>query len=443
MPRISVVIITYNEERNIERCLQSVQGVADEILVVDSYSTDRTEEICKRYHVRFVRHFFEGYIEQKNWATLQARYDHVLFLDADEALSDALRQSIMQVKTNWTHDGYTFNRLTNYCGHWIRHTSWYPSRKLRLYDRRKGQWDGINPHDQFVMSEESAIRHLQGDLLHYSYYTIEQHLQQINNFTEIIAGSYYQKGLCPTFLWHVVFHPLWRFFRDYFIKLGFLDGFYGFVISVNGAYEVYLKYLKIYHRIRTERRQSPFRLCFYWASDEWNVAAESLFAYMVGLQQKGVELSLVAPSGSSILKKAKSARMNYFPITSSGNKIIPAFFSAWRFISYLKSYRVAAIVADEADKISFITRCARWAEVPHIIIQRTDYIGTVPANSVKHYYRYQVNGTIIDSDIKFYTYLINHYEWITHQKTDNQSASAIVNNTTMADYISVNNNEEI
>jgi hypothetical protein len=135
--------------------------------------------------------------------------------------------------------------------------------------------------------------------------------------------------------------------------------------------------------------------------------------------------------------------MNYFPITSSGKKIIPPFFSAWRFISYLKNYRVAAIVTDEADKISFITRCARWAEVPHIIIQRTDYIGTVPANSVRHYYRYRVNGTIIDSDIKFYTYLINHYEWIIHQKTDNQSASVTVNNTTMADYISVNNNEEI
>ncbi|MGC8803100.1 MAG: glycosyltransferase family 2 protein, partial [Bacteroidales bacterium] len=289
MPCISVVIITYNEERNIERCLRSVQEIADEILVVDSYSTDRTEEICRHYGVRFVQHAFEGYIEQKNWATWQARYDYVLFLDADEALSDTLRKSIMDVKSSWTHDGYTFNRLTNYCGRWIRHTSWYPSRKLRLYDRRKGQWDGINPHDQFVMAEKATIRHIDGDLLHYSYYTIAQQIEQINNFSEIIAQSYHQKGLLPIFAWHLVFHPIWRFFRDYFIKLGFLDGFYGFVISLNGAFEVYLKYLKIYHRIRTERQQPPFRLCFFSASEKWDSYTESFFSYVDGLKQKGVE----------------------------------------------------------------------------------------------------------------------------------------------------------
>ncbi|MCX7986345.1 MAG: glycosyltransferase family 2 protein, partial [Bacteroidales bacterium] len=312
MPCISVVIITYNEERNIERCLQSVLDIADEIVVVDSYSTDRTEEICYRYRVRFLQHPFEGYIEQKNWATAQAKFDHILFLDADEALSDELKKSIKYVKDNWTHDGYTFNRLTNYCGHWIHHTSWYPSKKLRLYDRRKGKWDGINPHDQFVMYENTQVKHLKGDLLHYSYYTIEQQISQINNFTEIIARSYHQKGLIPLFGWHVLFHPLWRFFRDYIIKLGFLDGFYGFIVSLNGSYEVFLKYLKVYQQIRTERKESPFRICFYFPSKNWGTQEEHMFRYMLSLHQSGLSVSVAAPAGSPALYKAKEARVYFY-----------------------------------------------------------------------------------------------------------------------------------
>ncbi len=154
--RISAVIITFNEERNIGRCLESLVGVADEIVVVDSYSTDRTEEICKSFDAKFIRHRFFGHIEQKNWAILQASSPYILSLDADETLSDELRKSILQVKKDWTHDGYNFNRLTNYCGKWIRHTSWYPARKLRLWDSRKGHWGGYNPHDRFLLTEKSS-----------------------------------------------------------------------------------------------------------------------------------------------------------------------------------------------------------------------------------------------------------------------------------------------
>ena len=124
---ISAVIITLNEERNIGRCLDSLQGVADEIVVVDSYSSDRTEEICRSHGARFIQHRFAGHIEQKNWAILQASHPYVLSLDADEALSYELTSSILEVKGNWTHDAYYFNRLTSYCGKWIRHTTWYPS----------------------------------------------------------------------------------------------------------------------------------------------------------------------------------------------------------------------------------------------------------------------------------------------------------------------------
>src|ERR1035437_3751774 len=132
MIQLSVVIITYNEEYNIARCLESVKTIADDIVVIDSFSTDKTKEICESAGVRFVQHKFEGHIEQKNWAITQAKFPHILSLDADEALDGTLIKSILEVKNNWKYDGYYMNRLTNYCGKWIYHCGWYPDRKLRL-----------------------------------------------------------------------------------------------------------------------------------------------------------------------------------------------------------------------------------------------------------------------------------------------------------------------
>ncbi|MBT8332765.1 MAG: glycosyltransferase family 2 protein, partial [Deltaproteobacteria bacterium] len=138
--KISAVIITYNEERNIGRCLDSVREVADEIVVVDSYSTDKTKEICHSMNVKFLQHHFEGHIEQKNYAVSCASCGQVLSLDADEVLSEKLQQSILAAKQSWRFDGYSFNRLTNYWGKWNRHSGWYPDTKLRLWDRSKGRW---------------------------------------------------------------------------------------------------------------------------------------------------------------------------------------------------------------------------------------------------------------------------------------------------------------
>src|SRR6056297_3319413 len=173
--KISVVIITFNEEKNIKRCLASIQDVADDIVVVDSYSDDRTEALCKSYGARFITHTFHSHIDQKNWAITQAVYPHILSLDADESLSAELKESILEVKKDWEYDGYYFNRLTNYCGKWIRHTTWYPSRKLRLWDSRKGSWGGINPHDQFILEPGCTRKYLKGDILHYSYYQLDEH----------------------------------------------------------------------------------------------------------------------------------------------------------------------------------------------------------------------------------------------------------------------------
>jgi len=244
MVNISAVIITFNEEKNIARCLDSLRGVVDEVVVLDSFSTDRTEEICKANGVKFFQHVFDGHIQQKNRAITYASFPHVLSLDADEALDETLKTSIRGVKNNWQYDGYSMNRLTNYCGKWIKHGGWYPDKKLRLWDSRKGTWTGINPHDKYELKEGSSQGHLKGDILHYSYYSIEEHYKQVDYFTTISAKAYAQKGKKSNWFLRWI-SPVIKFLRDYIFKLGFLDGYYGYVVCRISAYATYLKYKKL------------------------------------------------------------------------------------------------------------------------------------------------------------------------------------------------------
>ncbi|MBK7173281.1 MAG: glycosyltransferase family 2 protein [Bacteroidales bacterium] len=243
MPELSVVIITLNEEKQIAHCIDSVQGVADEILVLDSFSTDRTEAICREKGVNFVQHAFDGYIEQKNRALSLARFDFVLSLDADEALSDELRISIAEVKKQPLVKGYSMNRLNNYCGKWIRHCGWYPDKKLRLVDRNHARWEGTNPHDELKL-QSGQIIHLKGDLLHYSYHSIKGHVAQANHFTDISAQAMFEKGLKAP-IWRLLVNPTLMFLKSYVLKQGYLDGFYGFTISLISAHATFLKYAKL------------------------------------------------------------------------------------------------------------------------------------------------------------------------------------------------------
>ena len=243
MPKLSIVIITFNEARNIGRCLESVKDIADEIVVVDSFSTDRTKTICKSYSVKFIEHAFEGHIKQKNFAINQATYPHQLSLDADEALSEELKTEVKKIKENWQNDGYRMNRLSNYCGKWIKHSGWYPDTKLRLYDSRKGNWTGMNPHDKFELEIGSSTGKLSGDILHYTYYSIEEHILQANKFSTIAANELVATGN-RVYFFKIILNPIAKFIRNYFLRLGFLDGFYGFLICQVTANETFLKYIK-------------------------------------------------------------------------------------------------------------------------------------------------------------------------------------------------------
>lgn len=245
MIKLSVVIITFNEEKNIERCLLSVKSIADEIVVLDSFSKDKTQEICLKHGVKFFQHAFDGHIEQKNHAISYSTNQHVLSLDADEALDETLIKSILAVKNNFEKQGYYMNRLTNYCGHWVKHCGWYPDTKLRLWDKTKGSWGGINPHDKFELAagdKESGV--LKGDILHYSYYTVNDHYKQVEYFTNISAKAYFEKGKKAP-VYKLILNPIAKFIHHYFLALGFLDGKAGYSISKISAYATYLKYKKL------------------------------------------------------------------------------------------------------------------------------------------------------------------------------------------------------
>ncbi|NOX48128.1 MAG: glycosyltransferase family 2 protein [Chlorobi bacterium] len=244
MPGISVVIITLNEERNIGRCLDSVRDIADEVIVVDSFSTDRTEEICKQKGGRFVQHEFEDYVKQHVFADSLATQDYILSLDADEALSEELIYSIKEIKKDFKAEAYTMNRMTNYCGQWIKHCGWYPDKKLRLYHKDAGEWSGVKIHESFKLKEGISTMHLAGDILHYSFYTISEHIYQANKFTDLTAQAAFEKGIRAGCI-KIVFSPMAKFIRDYIFNLGFLDGYNGFLICRISANATFLKYVKL------------------------------------------------------------------------------------------------------------------------------------------------------------------------------------------------------
>jgi glycosyltransferase involved in cell wall biosynthesis len=209
--------------------------------VIDSYSTDGTQKIAETRGARFIQHAFEGHIQQKNVALSHASFEWILSLDADEALDETLRQSILKVKDSGNSDGYSMNRLTNYCGHWVKHCGWYPDTKVRLVRNGKARWTGINPHDRLELTEGAKPQHLTGDILHYSYYTLDDHRKQIEYFGNIAARELFNRKKKIT--WLMVFAKvIAQFVKSYILKLGILDGSAGWTISRMSAYATWRKY---------------------------------------------------------------------------------------------------------------------------------------------------------------------------------------------------------
>ena len=245
MEQLSVVIITFNEEANIGSCIDSVKDIADEIVVLDSYSTDETVKVAQSKGAKVWQQEFAGYVGQKNKALSLASHPFVLSLDADEVVSDKLKASILKAKATFTFSAYRMNRCANYCGQFIRYGTWYPNRKIRLFDKRVGYWGGINPHDKVVFDRPVAVKRLEGEILHYSFKTIQDHLAQNKRFSNIAAQSLYEVGK-RTNRMKILVNPAWAFLNGFIFHAGFLNGKAGFTISLNQARYTYLKHKKLF-----------------------------------------------------------------------------------------------------------------------------------------------------------------------------------------------------
>jgi GT2 family glycosyltransferase len=243
MIKVSAVIITYNEERNIAKCIDSVRAVADEIVVLDCFSTDKTGQIAEEHGAKFYQQEFMGFARQKNRAVELASYDCVLSLDADEYLSSELTQSILAVKTEWTHDGYLMNRLSSFEGTWIKTCGWYPDQKLRLWDRRKGSWVGDGVHEKVELFAGGKERSVSGDLFHRAYDNIYQFLQKNQSYSTIHAQVNRYRTSSSTF--KIIYKTIFAFFKAYILKGGVLDGYKGLIVSGSTAHWVFYKYAKL------------------------------------------------------------------------------------------------------------------------------------------------------------------------------------------------------
>lgn len=244
MDTLSVIVITYNEEKHIGRCLESIKMVADEIIIVDSFSIDATLEICKQYQALVIQNKFNDFSSQRNFAMSMASMSHLLFIDADEVLSDKLIDEILILKKfGFEHEVYSINRLTNFCGKWIKHGMWYPDKIQRLIKRCVGNWTG-EVHERLTFNKQTSKGFIPGHLLHYSYDSVGLLVKKLEKYTTIQSNQMFKEKKRVNFI-KIYINPIWAFINGYFIKLGFLDGWQGLIIHYSIAYQTRRKYIKL------------------------------------------------------------------------------------------------------------------------------------------------------------------------------------------------------
>lgn len=242
-PRISAVIITHNESENIAKCLQALQQVADEIVVVDAFSDDDTVALCTDVGAKVIQRKWEGYSAAKNYGNEVAKNDWILSIDADEVLSPELMSTISRLRLQ-KGEVYALDRINYFCGQWIKHCGWYPDWKIRLFHRKEVQWEGDFVHERINVPSSIVTKKLKGYLHHYSYQSIEDHLARIEKYSDLAAQELFGANKHPGKL-RVLLSPPIRFWKVFLFKLGFLDGRNGYIISKNDSHFVKRKYQKL------------------------------------------------------------------------------------------------------------------------------------------------------------------------------------------------------
>jgi glycosyltransferase involved in cell wall biosynthesis len=244
MKKISAVLITYNEEEKVQRALRSLEPVCDEIVVVDSYSSDGTVETCRHYTDRVLLKTWEGYCGQKQFATDQASHDWILSLDGDEMLSPQLAQELLEWKAKGSsRKGYYLPRKTFFMGRWIEHTTWYPDWQLRLFRKDSGRWEGRRVHESVKVTGPTG--RFKGQIYHHTYASFSEYLEQLEHFSSLAAQDHFDGGGRAGWT-HFLIHPPAIFVKNYLLRRGFLDGMPGLAVSFLAAVSTLFKYLKLW-----------------------------------------------------------------------------------------------------------------------------------------------------------------------------------------------------
>jgi glycosyltransferase involved in cell wall biosynthesis len=253
MDKISAVVITFNASATIADCLDALQAVSDEIIVIDSFSTDATAEICRSKNALFYQQKWLGYGPQKNFGISKSSNNYILSIDADEIVTEELSASINKEKNSGLTGLYKFRRVNYYYGYFSKHGSAGPEYKIRLFDKNHVSWNEREVHEDLVMDKEVKVKTLHGDLLHYSYASISHEIEKLNNYTTLGAHELHKKGK-KYFLFKMIFDPPVNFITNYFVRLGFLDGIHGFVIASLAAHETFVKYAKLWEMTVKEKK---------------------------------------------------------------------------------------------------------------------------------------------------------------------------------------------
>lgn len=251
MHKLSTVIITFNEEEKIGRCIKSAQAISDEIIILDSYSTDKTTIIAKELGCKIFENEFLGFIKQRKLSISYASNELVLALDADEYLSPELINEIKLIKSNLTSDAFALNRLSSINGHWIRHGSWHPDFIIRLFKKSKIVNGGESPHDKIIPINGAQIKKLRGVLYHDAHDSIEDRIETIVKHSEVAAITKFNKGVKSNWV-KAIIKTFWKFILEFLLKLGFLDGYYGWIAAKTTAQYIYLRERKIAHLAKSK-----------------------------------------------------------------------------------------------------------------------------------------------------------------------------------------------
>ncbi|GCC52396.1 hypothetical protein SanaruYs_26330 [Chryseotalea sanaruensis] len=309
--KISAVIITLNEEKNIERCINSLQGIVDEIVVWDSNSTDRTKEICEHLGAIVYQADWEGYSIAKNKANELTTGDYILSIDADEELSPELRSNLLKIKPSIREDAYIFTRINNYCGTWIKYSGWYPEYKIRLFKKGNAIWVGeIHEQLEFTIKPNQLV--VTGNLLHYSILSLEHHVQKIFLYSKLTALKDFQNGVKPSILFHGIAKPSFHFFKNFILQRGFLDGYKGFVIARMASFERFLRYVKLKELYKNVEAEKPIKVIQLSSEATWR-GGEQQIAYLIGeLKRHNIESIAFVKKGSSFEEYCKKNGIRYY-----------------------------------------------------------------------------------------------------------------------------------